>query len=161
MEGRTYYVSEKYQKRYSDAHSYVENINGGQFMTCNIAYKKSVIESLGGFNENFVNAEDRDLAIRASKIGKIQFKSEMVVYHQRITRKPIRFHQMGQNKRIVDPLNFATVFFPPLFLSTLLFNFNSFKTIEDLKLLPDVYFNALFERLQIWRTCARERVFLI
>lgn len=184
VEGRTYYVSEKYQPRYSDAHSYVENSKGGQFMTCNMAYKKSIIEYLGGFDERYVNAEDRNLALRAMKIGKIQFNPEMVVYHQKITRKPKKFGQMLKNIkyshpvplillykesgnkpfslwRIVNPLNLATILFPPLVLTHLLFNFNSFKGMEDFNLLPYVYLDAMVERLQLWQSCARERVFLI
>jgi len=182
VEGRTYYVSEEYQPRFSDAHSYVENINGGQFMTCNIAYKKSIIKSIGGFDEKYVNSEDRDLALRAMKIGKIQFNPAMVVYHQKITRKPKKFSQMGKNIkyshpkvllykesgdkplslwRVVDPINLATVLFPPIVFTKLLFNIRSFKTLEDFNLLPYAYLDAVFERLQIWRTCARERVFLI
>ena len=151
-------------------------------MTCNMAYKKSILDCLGGFDETFVNSEDRDLALRAMKIGKIQFNPEMLVYHQKITQKPRKFSQMGKyikyahpkvllfkksgDKpfslwRIVSPLNLATILFPPLVLTTLLFKFKSFRTMEDLNLLPYIYLDAVFERLQIWKTCARERVFLI
>ena len=182
VEGRTYYVSEEYQPSYSDRSSYVENRNGGQFMTCNMAYKKSIIESIGGFDEKYVNVEDRNLALRAMKIGKILFNPEMIVYHQKISRKPMNFGQMGKNIkyshpivllykesgdirfslwRIVNPLKLATILFPPLVLTDLLFKFNSFKTMEDFNLLPYVYLDAVFERLQIWKTCAREKVFLI
>jgi len=182
VEGRTCYVSEKYNLRYSDAHSYVENKSGGQFMTCNMAYKKSAIESIGGFDEKYVNAEDRDLALRAMKVGKIRFNPEMVVYHQKTTRKPLPLRQIGKNLkyshprvllykqsgdkplslwRIVNPLNLATALFPPILLTTLLFKFRLFKSKEDFNLLPYLYIDAVFERLQIWRTCAIERVFLI
>jgi hypothetical protein len=35
------------------------------------------------------------------------------------------------------------------------------KTKEDLILFPYVYIRLVYERLNFWRQCARERVFLI
>ena len=104
----------------------------------------------------------------------------MIVCHQKINRKPMKLSHMGKNIkclhprvilykkfdekpfsfwRIINPLNLASIFFPLLILSNL--KFNSFKTIEDYNLLPYAYLDAIFERLQIWNTCAREKVFLI
>jgi len=65
VEGRICYVSENHQKTFSDHVS--ENKFGGQFMTGNMAYRKSIIESINGFDENFTYFEDRDLALRAAR----------------------------------------------------------------------------------------------
>jgi hypothetical protein len=60
---------------------------------------------------------------------------------------------------IADPPNLAKAIFPPLILARLFFN--SFKTSHDFNLLPFTYIYAVLERLQLWKTCATERVFLI
>jgi len=57
VEGRIYYVSEDYEPTFSD---YInENRYGGQFMTGNMAYKKRVIETVGGFDERLTYLEER------------------------------------------------------------------------------------------------------
>ena len=49
VEGRIYYVSKDYKPSFSD--HVMENSCGGNFMTGNMAYKKYVIEKVGGFDE--------------------------------------------------------------------------------------------------------------
>ena len=68
VEGKTYYVSTDYKPTRSD--DVVENTNGGQYPTCNMAYSRGVLIGIGGFDERFSYMEDRDLAIRAKKVGK-------------------------------------------------------------------------------------------
>jgi len=77
VEGKTYYVSEDYEPTYSDA--VIRNENRGQFMTCNMAYKRSIIRQIGGFDERYTYLEDRDLAMRAMRLGRICFNPEMIV----------------------------------------------------------------------------------
>ena len=48
VEGKTIYVSDKYEPTRSD--SVIESSKGRSFMTCNMAYKKAVLEKLGGFD---------------------------------------------------------------------------------------------------------------
>lgn len=146
-------------------------------MTGNVAYKKSVIESVGGFDERYDYFEDRDLALRILKRGKISFNPNMIVYVQQQTLTPkdvihsashiknkvYLFKRFGERKlifwRIVNPLNLAKALFPPLIFVSLFFN--RFKTLDDYKLLPYKYVQAVLERLQLWKTCAKERIFLI
>jgi GT2 family glycosyltransferase len=71
----------------------VDDGQRGQFSTCNIAYRRDVLESLGGFDEGFryrtragnargMNGEDTDLAWRALEAGfRTAFAPEAVVYH--------------------------------------------------------------------------------
>jgi glycosyltransferase involved in cell wall biosynthesis len=58
---------------------------GPQFQTCNIAYPRTVLESLGGFDERFglePAGEDTDLAWRAIESGcRPVFASQAVVHH--------------------------------------------------------------------------------
>jgi GT2 family glycosyltransferase len=175
VEGKTYYVSEEYKPTFSD--SVIENKKGGQFMTCNIAYKKCVLESIGGFDERFTYLEDRDLALRAIKHGKICFNSKMIVHHQKKSLNPYQFVQTGKRLsnrvllykkfgeksfliwRIADPLNLAAIIFPPLILGSFLRN--RYKTKEDFRLFPFIYLRLIYERLNFWDMCARERIFLI
>lgn len=175
VEGKIYYVSEGYKPTFSD-HT-CENKYGGNVMTGNMAYRRSVIESVGGFDERYSYHEDRDLALRILKRGKIIFNPNMIVYVQQQTLTPkwfiqssshiknrvYLFKRFGERKsmlwRIVNPFNLAKALFPPLVFVSLFFN--TFKTPDDFKLLPFTYVYAILERLQLWKTCARERVFLI
>lgn len=50
--------------------------------TCNLIFKKEAILKTGGFDENFVTAEDTDICEKIRKFGrKIYFAREVVVYH--------------------------------------------------------------------------------
>lgn len=177
VEGKIHYVSEKYKPSFSD--HVCQNKYGGQFMTGNIAYKKSVIETVGGFDERYSYFEDRDLALRIMKYGKISFNPNMTVYAQQqnripkelikrathITNKIFLFKKFGEKKmifwRIVYPLNLAIALFPPVVFSFVLFGKRDFRKSDDFKLLPYYYIYAVHERLQLWKKCAEERVFLI
>jgi len=64
VEGRICYVSEDYEPTFSD--HVVENRYGGHFMTGNMAYKKRVIETVGGFDERLTYLEDRDITHKSS-----------------------------------------------------------------------------------------------
>jgi glycosyltransferase involved in cell wall biosynthesis len=176
VEGKIYYVSEEYKPTFSD--HVCKNEHGGHFMTGNMAYKRSIVESVGGFDEKYDYHEDRDLALRILKHGKICFNPNMIVYVQQQTLTPkdvlrsagkiknrvYLYKRFGERKmmmfwRIVNPFNLAKALFPPLVFVSLFFN--TFKTSDDFKLLPFTYVYAILERLQLWKTCARERVFLI
>jgi GT2 family glycosyltransferase len=57
---------------------------GKNWATCNIAYRRGVLESLGGFDENFPEPswEDNDLGLRAQWAGYLHMYHEhAVVYH--------------------------------------------------------------------------------
>ena len=57
---------------------------GPWFPTCNVAYPRSTLERLGGFDESFsaVGGEDTDLACRAREAGHSpEFVPEAIVYH--------------------------------------------------------------------------------
>lgn len=175
VEGKTYYVSEKYTPTRSD--NVVENRYGGQYPTCNIVYKKSVLNDIGGFDERYTYMEDRDLALRAKRLGKISFNPNMIVYHQKKTFTPREFVQKAKEVRnrvllrkklydrtffvwrIVYPMNLVKILCPPLIIGS--FFSARYKTKEDFALFPFIYVKLIYERLNFWDMCARERVFLI
>ena len=175
VEGKTYYVSEKYTPTMSD--NVVENKTGGQFPTCNMVYKRSVLNDIGGFDERFTYMEDRDLALRAKRFGRINFNPSMIVYHQKKTFTPRVFVNTGKEVRnrvllykklhdrtffawrMVYPLNLAAILFPPLIIGS--FFSARYETKEDFALFPFTYVRLIYERLNFWDMCARERVFLI
>ena len=174
VEGKSYYVSEEYKPTFSD-HTYESG--RGKFMTDNIAYKRSIVESVGGFDERYSYHDDRDLGLRILSKGKIEFNPKMIVYVQKetvspkglIKHSPIlkdrvylfkRFHDKEiVSWRIVEPWSLAKILCPPLIFTSLLTN--NFKTLDDYKLLPFTYINTILERLRLWRECAKERAFLI
>ena len=52
--------------------SYLDIGHDGRFSTCNVGYRRAVLEDLGGFDEErfrFPNGEDTDLGLRAKKAG--------------------------------------------------------------------------------------------
>ncbi len=175
VEGRIYYVSKDYKPTFSD--HVCRNMRGGRFATGNMAYKANVIQGVGGFDEKYDYHEDRDLALRVLKHGKLCFNPNMIVYVQQQTLTPkdlLRSAGYAKNRvylfkrfkekvnmfwRIVMPFNLVEILFPPSILANLFFK--KFKTSDDFKLLPFMYLYAILERLQLWKTCAKERVFLI
>jgi GT2 family glycosyltransferase len=175
VEGKTHYVSKNYTPTFSD-HP-IRNEEAGQFMTCNMAYKRSVLENIGGFDERFDYLEDRDLGLRVLRLGQICFNPEMVVHHRKVTTSPIQFVKKAKwtrNRvllykkfkekqyilwRIMFPTYLMATIFPP-FIIVSLFR-NQYRTKEDLALFPFIYPKLVYERLSIWQTCAKERVFLI
>lgn len=175
VEGKIYYVSPGFKPTFSD--HVCQNRTGGHFMTGNVAYKRKIIVSLGGFDESYSYHEDRDLALKVQKYGPICFNPEMVVFVQRETTTPkdlIRRSSQIRNRvnlykkhsdkfysfgRIVYPWNFVQFLYPPLiFLNVLI---SSFKCSDDWKLLPFQYVRVFLERLNLWHECARQRVFLL
>ena len=174
VEGITYYVSEDYVPTFSD-HTYPRG--QGKFMTGNIAYKKNFVERVGGFDERYSYFEDRDLAFRILRFKNIEFNPKMtvciqkenvtpkqLVKHSPIIKNRVYLFKRFKDKeliswRIVDLWNFEKILCPPSLIMSLFIN--KFKTAEDYNLLPFTYIRAIQERLQLWRECARERIFLI
>ncbi len=77
VEGLTYTEGKK--KLYSNA---PVNLKGGLFPTCNLSFRKSVLEKIGGFDESYhFYREDTDIAFRAMDLGKIVFYDRARVFH--------------------------------------------------------------------------------
>jgi glycosyltransferase involved in cell wall biosynthesis len=53
------------------------------FPTSNLAYEKTLFQTIGGFDEWFITAEDIDLNLRAVESGaRIAYRDDAVVYHR-------------------------------------------------------------------------------
>lgn len=175
VEGSVYYVSKDYEPTFSD---YVmENKQGNRYMTGNMAYKKEIVEKVGGFDKKLVYHEDRDIALKIMALGKICFEPEMLVYHPRVVLSPVMFIKVASHSqyrvylfkkfgdkecllwRILLPLNLIKIFVPPLIFGSLFSE--RFRNSSDFRLLPYSYVYVIVERLKLWKTCAIERVFLI
>ena len=175
VEGRIIYVSENYQPTFSD--NVMENRTSRQFMTGNIAYRKDIIEAVGGFNEETHYHSDREIGLKIIKHGRVCYNKNMIAVHPPVTLTPDRFISMAIHVedrvhlfkrfgdkvfiswRIFKPFNLAKIFFPALILVSLFFG--RFRKKEDFDLLPYTYVHAVLERFYLWRACARARVFLI
>ena len=80
--------------------------DSSHYWTCNIAYRKEVLERLGGFRgELFPSAqhEDRDLGVRAARLGAIGFEHGMTVSHtpRRITLRDVRRQTLHNREAMV------------------------------------------------------------
>jgi GT2 family glycosyltransferase len=174
VEGKTYYVSKDYKSTFAD---HVCESQPGDFMTGNIAYKRSIVEKVGEFDERYSCHEDRDFGLRVLKFGNIEFNLEMLVFVQRQVLTPRQYLKRSnaiKNRvylfkkfhdtqcivwRVVDPISLGSILFPPLIFASL-FAYR-FKTKDDFKLVPFKYIHLLFARLQLWKESAKERVLLI
>lgn len=77
VEGLTYTEGKK--ELYSNA---PVNLKGGLFPTCNLSFRKSILEKIGGFDESYhFYREDTDIAFRAMDFGKMIFYDKARVFH--------------------------------------------------------------------------------
>jgi GT2 family glycosyltransferase len=78
----------------------VTNDGPGAWWTCNVAYRRSALEAIGGFCERFrwPHGEDVDLALRIQRLGPIGFSTEMAVVH---TPRHVSLAQLVMQSRFV------------------------------------------------------------
>lgn len=171
VEGRTCYET----NRTSITDAVIENFGGGAYITCNIAYRKSVLKKAGYFNQNYkLVGEDTDLALKVLKLGSIEFVPSMLVFHQR-KRKTIKkyfqdaFRVFSKIKYVKDtkdyeacfwkvfyPAHLAVILFPPF----LIFRYR-IVSFKEFFLLPVIYLSYCFERILIWIAAVKESIFLL
>jgi hypothetical protein len=115
--------------------------------------------------------------LRIKKHGKLVFTTNMVVFHQKKTwtiKRYFRYdkriisriylikdYQDTNEKfwKIVAPRKLLLLVFPPLILVTLIRN--KFRTWNDFKLIPFIYFRSAHMRYLIWKTAIKERILLL
>src|SRR3989344_621457 len=136
------------------------------FFTCNLGFKRSALEKVGGFDEQLsMYGEDKDICFRILKTGgRKVFCETMQVIHQTTTRRPrdelrrytnyylgkLNCHLRHVKEkdvifRIVRPDDLAKIIFPPLFLLT-----KSFTSWNDFKLLPFTWLGMIRGRIRMW-----------
>jgi len=171
VEGRTCYET----SRTSLTDMIIENIKGGAYITCNIGYRKKVLEEVGFFNEDYkLVSEDTDLAKKVLKKGSIEFSPQMLVFHQRKTQTPKGYFQYalralykvkyikntGDRRacpfRVMYPAHLIYILVPPLLILRY-----RIRNLKEFFLLIVLYVSYIFERVIIWIAAFKERIFLV
>ena len=72
----------------------------GNFLTCNVSYRRDALERLRGFDTGFPYpaAEDRDLGYRMQEIGDLRYEPQMVVVHP---PRPVGVLEVARQGRFV------------------------------------------------------------
>ncbi len=170
IEGKT--IAEN--QNFGASQHFVENYLGGQYQTCNVAYKKSILIEVGMFNEKYKIAyEDIDLALRIKKKYTLQFSANMIVFHQLVKWSFLALilnALRGKDKvmlvkdhnykeilkfRILEINSLLVVFFP-----FLLFFYYRIKSLNDLMIIPFFYLRALMHRIIIWKAALTQKILL-
>ena len=175
VEGYTIYIKKGYVPSISD--KVPGTLEQGHYMTCNIGYKKSILQELGGLDERYCYNDDRELALRVLERGKIYYCDKMCVTHQkklwtvnsriksarRAADRVLLFKDHGEKEffigRIMYPRNLVKILFPPLILLPLFKHKN--KTFLDYKIVLASYIRFLYERYIIWKSAIRYRIFVV
>jgi GT2 family glycosyltransferase len=109
VQGRTLPDPEQMARRNAFSHSVVVEAEWGFYEACNMAYRRSVLEQLGGFDEGFrqkrrdhtsgpIFGEDTDLAWRAKRSGaRIVFDPDALVLHD--VRRQTYIEHLRQMRR--------------------------------------------------------------
>ena len=171
VEGKT--IAEN--QNFSLSYHFVENLHGGQYQTCNMAYKKKELINIGMFNEKYSLAyEDIDLALRIKKQSKIVFCKDMLVFHKLIpwsTKHLILNAKRAKYKvLLVKEHNYRKILtFGILEINDLIKMLCPFlipfyykiRTFNDLLILPIFYIRTIVHRFIIWKTAIQERYFIL
>jgi glycosyltransferase involved in cell wall biosynthesis len=174
LEGKLHFVSPDYKPTYSDR--VVQNLHGGEYMTANMAYRKSALLAAGPFDPQLRRYEDWDMALRVKKLGEIPFVPQMVVVHAHtkwtvhaywdyawaVRYDVILFKRHGSEVvrwRIFRPEKILTILLPPLILIRLL----QYRYVSrgDWQLFFLMYPRIVYERICLWRECWRQRAWMI
>jgi len=172
VEGRTFY---RYQGVVTVSDYNTQNLDSGEFMTCNIAYSREALERVGGFDSEFCYGhEDQDLAIRIGISNNIKYCEQMLVCHQtkRFTpatmiKRTLRIYdtvrlikKYGDHprmiKRILYPEHILLMIFPIFMLTHY-----AYRTPNDVVVGLAKYFSLFVERIIIWRAAVKFRVFVL
>ena len=172
VEGKTVYEA---PEKVTVRDCVVQQLAPGEYRTCNVAYPRSVLDEVGGFDQRFTfEAEDRDLALRVLAKGPIAFCEEMVVFHQqkkldvrtlfarcrRVESRVRLFRKHGSaaglHGRVFSPRSLLLLAFPPLIFLT-----SAFAGPHDVAFAFAKYASLIYERLLIWKAAIREEVFVL
>ncbi|MBN1384698.1 MAG: glycosyltransferase [Elusimicrobia bacterium] len=173
VEGKTYYDT---QQKITISDYNTCQLVAGEFMTCNIAYSRDVLEKVNCFDPAFkYGYEDRDLAFRVMKHGKIYFSRDMLVFHQkkklsikalynRIVKRSedkiyfIKKHgwDRGLYKNILSPHSWFTMLCPPWLVLN-----ESYDSFYDVLLVFLKYIFLVYQRIVIWKTAVKYDIFII
>ncbi len=168
VEGATYYATAVT----SSSDKITQNPDGGRYFTCNMGYRREILEKLNGFDERYKNYfEDTDLAQRIKKYGKIVFSPDAIVIHQRKKKDPKKlfrewssryeglaqyYKATGKRFVVIHAEEYLLLIFPFLILL-----FYRIISLSDVKILPVIYAAMVVARFRLWVTAMKERVFYL
>ena len=174
VEGRIFYAT----ARVTISDRIVEHLEGCCHDTGNVAYKKEIPDKVKGFDPEFKFAhEDQDLAYRILKHGEITFSEDMIVVHQRkkyTIRRLFRDAKRAKDSvhlikkypdyhntniiwwRIIHPKKLLILLCP-----FLLILYHSFRSWQDVKLIPFIYLNAVYLRFIVWKAAIKEKILIV
>ncbi len=151
------------------------NEDGGQWQTCNIAYRRDAIVAAGGFDGRYVDAyEDRDLALRVQRRGTIAFCPDMVVFHEVIRwtwRRVVSDAMRARDRvrliaehgdraarwgRVVEPRGLMILLCPPILLL-----YFPVRAPRDVVAIAMVWVRSVVQRVAIWQAAWRARRLLV
>lgn len=172
VNGKTYYES---QEATTISDSNIRQLVLGDFMTCNTAYTRNVLEKVNYFDPLFkYGHEDRDLAFSVMQCGKIYFSEDMLVFHQKkklslkaLFSRAKRAEDMvyfikkhgrrtGIRGSILYPGRLRTILCPPLLILSA-----RYSTFYDLVFGFFEYLSFIYERVIIWKAAIKHRIFVI
>lgn len=182
--GSVVYVSENYRGYFPER--LVKNPGARWPMACNLAFKKEILEKLGGFDPDFFvfGNEDTELALRAVSRGyRYERAPQAVVYHQAIDwtvgslwrsahyaavwpklkkKYPQIYRHFGPHLLgpVAEPRDYLYFLFLPLLMPLLLARY-FFHGKRELK----IFFAKwpvwlVLRRYYLWRQAVRERVLM-
>lgn len=71
---------------------YVVDETAGSFISCNVAYRKNILEKLNGFDVGFnYGFDDTDLYLRATELGKLTSNKNVIICHRVIPWSFVKF----------------------------------------------------------------------
>lgn len=153
----------------------VANESGGEWHTCNMAYRQDVLLRVGGFDERYVCAyEDRDLALRVLRDGRIEFCPDMLVFHASMrwtwkdalnnafrSRDRVRLivdhdDRAGHWGPVVEPRSLVVLLCPVLLLF-----YQQVRSAADVRAVGLMWVRAIVQRFVIWRAAWEARRLLL
>ena len=147
-------------------------------MGCNIAYRAFLFKDPAMLDPRIAYFEDRHYALHVLRSHTIGWCDEMIVTHQQKTWEPMAFIRSGSRAsdrlilfkdhgdrfgmwgRVLFPRHLVKILIiPATFVGPV--RKGLIRSKADLKLLPLLYVQYLFERYCIWRSALRNRVFVV
>lgn len=172
VEGATFYET---QQEITVSDYYTHNLIGGMYMTCNMGYTRAILEKVNYFDPIFrYGYEDREMAFRILKFGKIFFSKNMLVAHQmkKLTIKAL-FNRAKWSENMVDFIKRHKTYprlnkhflFPErlliIFCPFILIFAVSYRNFHDIIIGFFKYIAYIYERIIIWRAAIKNRILVI
>jgi cellulose synthase/poly-beta-1,6-N-acetylglucosamine synthase-like glycosyltransferase len=175
IEGKLVYVSDDH--RQGLGYVVVDNTFGVLYLTANAAYRRGALIANGLFDEAMLHYQDRELAFRMSRSGRIVYATDCVCYHQHVTYtvktymrevEKVQYRIMVMKKtgdraqihgRVYSPDKLVATLLPPVILWRL--RTHRVSNRSDWVCFILMYPRLWYERLLLWRWAIKLRFFVL